>query len=64
MSFMSVLARYEYIKTNIFTLGSMCETNIDDCASGPCRNGGRCYDQINSYTCDCAQGFYGDYRLA
>ena len=33
--------------------GSNCEINIDDCASGPCRNNGQCIDGINNYTCNC-----------
>ena len=30
--------------------GSTCETNIDECASNPCKNGGTCKDGINSFT--------------
>lgn len=34
--------------------GRLCETDIDDCASNPCFNGGRCTDDgPNAYTCDC-----------
>jgi len=33
--------------------------NIDDCAAGPCQNGGACTDGVNKYTCSCAAGFTG-----
>jgi len=36
--------------------GDNCENNIDDCtpaAIKSCKNGGKCVDGINSYTCDC-----------
>lgn len=38
--------------------GMYCETNIDDCAPDsesnvPCKNDGKCYDGVNSFTCDC-----------
>ena len=38
-------------------------TDIDECldAKVPCANGGRCVDGINSYTCDCADGYVGKY---
>jgi hypothetical protein len=39
--------------------GVNCETNIDDCASNPCQNGGTCIDGVNSYTCTCPAGFTG-----
>ncbi len=34
-------------------------TDINECASNPCRNGGTCVDGINSYTCQCVQGYFG-----
>ena len=34
-------------------------SDIDECASSPCLNGGQCIDQINSYTCSCALGWTG-----
>ncbi|XP_030844921.1 fibropellin-1-like [Strongylocentrotus purpuratus] len=40
--------------------GTMCETNIDDCSTTPCMNGGVCVDEVNSFTCNCAAGYTGD----
>uniref|UniRef100_A0A8C6P6F5 Neurogenic locus notch homolog protein 1 n=1 Tax=Nothobranchius furzeri TaxID=105023 RepID=A0A8C6P6F5_NOTFU len=35
----------------LLTLGTMCNINIDECATNPCQNGGTCIDGINSFTC-------------
>jgi len=34
-------------------------TDIDECASRPCLNGGRCQDGLNEYQCNCTPGFTG-----
>jgi EGF-like domain len=34
-------------------LGSQCQTDINECASLPCQNGGVCIDGANSFTCNC-----------
>ena len=34
-------------------------SDIDECASLPCQNGGTCTDGVNGYTCACAAGFTG-----
>ena len=31
--------------------------DIDECASGPCQNGGSCIDQVNGYQCQCSPGY-------
>ena len=48
------------IETNDFEIGftgSYCETQIDYCQANPCLNGGICRTLINSYRCDCPQGY-------
>ena len=37
----------------------MCFSDIDECLSSPCDNGGTCVDQVNGFVCTCAQGFTG-----
>ncbi|RMX56132.1 hypothetical protein pdam_00012098 [Pocillopora damicornis] len=32
----------------------------DDCLNAVCHNGGKCINGINSYTCDCKEGFIGE----
>ena len=42
------------------TSACYCETNIDECASSPCINGGSCFDEDAGYTCNCPSQFFGD----
>jgi hypothetical protein len=37
-----------------------CEINVNECASNPCANGGRCSDRADAYICDCKPGWTGD----
>jgi hypothetical protein len=39
--------------------GQSCH-DFDNCASGPCQNGGTCNDCLDSYTCSCPTGYTGD----
>ena len=39
--------------------GDLCKTNVDDCASSPCRNGGQCNDLVGDYECICPEGWVG-----
>uniref|UniRef100_A0A6Q2XBJ5 Delta-like protein n=1 Tax=Esox lucius TaxID=8010 RepID=A0A6Q2XBJ5_ESOLU len=34
-------------------------SDVDECSSSPCLNGGRCQDQVNGFTCLCLAGFSG-----
>lgn len=43
----------------VVIVGVHCETDVDDCASQPCENGGQCVDQVNAYLCDCPQQWMG-----
>ena len=38
-----------------------CQENVDECSSAPCSNFGTCHDEINSFHCECVQGFAGHY---
>ena len=35
-------------------------SDIDECATNPCMNGGSCVDGIGSYSCSCPTGYEGD----
>ena len=35
-------------------------TDINECVSNPCENGGTCQDAVNHYTCDCVTGYTGE----
>ena len=32
---------------------------MDDCADGPCKNGGSCTDAVNDFNCSCVPGYAG-----
>ncbi|XP_078667255.1 uncharacterized protein LOC144909078 [Branchiostoma floridae x Branchiostoma belcheri] len=34
--------------------------HIDDCAAKPCKNGGKCEDKVDGFTCVCPKGYSGD----
>jgi len=40
-------------------LNKLClATDIDECASNPCENGGTCTNEINSFKCKCVEDLY------
>lgn len=47
----------------LLTCVSVCFpfTDINDCESNPCKNGGTCIDGVNSYKCICSGGWEGAY---
>lgn len=52
------------VKVNFFSFlnsypgfsGNLCQVDIDECASTPCKNGAKCTDGPNKYTCECSEG--------
>ncbi len=40
-------------------VGSLCEEQIDNCESVPCKHGGTCNNLVNNYTCDCTIYYEG-----
>ncbi|KAG7214682.1 hypothetical protein INR49_010574 [Caranx melampygus] len=45
--------------SNITTM-TLGPTNVDDCQSEPCENGGTCIDKIDSFLCLCLPSYGGD----
>lgn len=43
----------------VLDTGRDCETDIDECAVNPCRNGGECVDRIARFKCICPVGYSG-----
>ncbi|XP_072233193.1 cadherin EGF LAG seven-pass G-type receptor 1 isoform X2 [Leuresthes tenuis] len=41
--------------------GDNCETEIDLCYSGPCKNNGRCRSREGGYICECLEDFTGEH---
>jgi alpha-tubulin suppressor-like RCC1 family protein len=40
--------------------GSLCQTNINECDSNPCFNGGSCNDLVNGFSCTCTSDYSGN----
>lgn len=43
-----------------YTLYSLYISDIDECTSMPCQNGGICTNGVDGYMCACAAGYEGD----
>jgi hypothetical protein len=41
--------------------GEHCETEVNECGSNPCKNGGTCMDQPGAYMCDCLPAYVGEH---
>ena len=39
--------------------GDLCESEVDECSSQPCLNGGVCTDAQAEYVCKCVPGYGG-----
>jgi hypothetical protein len=39
--------------------GFLCQTDIDECASGPCFGGATCVDGEGAWTCQCPRKYVG-----
>jgi hypothetical protein len=33
--------------------GNNCETEVNECGTNPCKNGGMCQDLVNDFKCMC-----------
>ena len=44
---------------NIGFTGTFCESEINECLSNPCQNGGTCIDQQNGFLCTCTDQWQG-----
>lgn len=55
-----VIARFLFGSVLSGYTGVLCQTDIDECASNPCQNGGVCDESVlNTYGCLCRSGFTG-----
>lgn len=40
-------------------VGVLCEQQVDNCDSGPCKHGATCTNLVNNYTCECTKFYSG-----
>ena len=48
---------WDFVSINIIIFWLL--SDINECQSSPCLNGGQCLDGINRYSCQCSPGFTG-----
>ena len=51
--YVTITVAYNNITSKYFT------SDMNECASSPCKNGGTCVDGINGYDCGCHLGYTG-----
>lgn len=44
----------------LYSTGTNCSQNIDDCFPNPCQNGGSCQDLVNAFSCSCTDEWMGE----
>lgn len=44
----------------LFSKGTRCEIDPDECALHPCKSGATCIDQPGNYFCQCGPPFKGN----
>ena len=50
---------YDDITVSLRKFSNTYVSDINECASQPCQNGGQCVDDVNRYTCTCVAGYDG-----
>lgn len=55
----SLVLRAQVGTTAGLLAGDECGVDVDECASQPCLNGGRCQDLPNGFQCHCLDGYTG-----
>ena len=48
-----------HVRTTVFYQTTYFVSEVDECSSNPCENGGTCIDGINEYSCQCVAGYIG-----
>ena len=52
--------RVEFLKIpNHYLFILFKKKDVNDCADGPCENGGNCTNAVNDYNCSCVAGYTG-----
>ena len=48
-----------HVRTTALYLVTYFVSDVDECSSNPCENGGTCIDGFNEYSCQCVPGYMG-----